>query len=110
MNTIYRKVSVKERLPKEDNIYLTNLGWNKYRIRKPTDRTEYQLWIHEIDEESGSPLSWWLEETRLPDDEQIHDWVCESKEGILFGERREDFEEGAKWMRSLAVTAKDNVR
>lgn len=100
---VYRKVSVKERLPKEDGDYMTNLGWNRYRINKPTDRIEYQLWVHEIDEESGSPLMYWLEETTLPLSVNMpSDEICEQK----FKEFDGNNALYLKWLRSKITQSK----
>lgn len=51
--TVFRKVSVKDRLPKNYSDYFTNVGKVHFRGR-------FYYWVE-----------WWLEEIELPSDEDV---------------------------------------
>ena len=59
MEKIYRKVLTKERLPKETNIYFTDLGKTPFFI----DGKKMEL--------NNTPALWWLEEIEIPADTDI---------------------------------------
>ena len=102
---LFRKVSADERMPNKTGLYHTNRGMTNY--------------FHGLKKFEHDPhIDYWLEEIELPSEEDIerkgdeygvrHGWRSESYDssndvGIAF-------ERGATWVRSLAVTAKDNVR
>lgn len=81
MNTIYRKVSTKERLPKATDVYYTDLG------KTPFFDDEKKL------ELNNTPALWWMEKIELPSNEQIERSSCPDLETEKKGWKR-----GLKYM------------
>ena len=118
---LFRKVSVKERLPQEKGIYIVYVNDNA-NIQMPfvcifsKEQFKWMSGDYKFDEN----ISYWLEEIELPTDENIwagammnckHSGVEGTDSGIAF----DNYVLGAKRVRDFvlagkAVTAKDNVR
>ena len=93
---LFRKVLTKDRVPENGlKSYCTNSG----------------IFIYNGDWHCINPhgIQWWLEEVEFPSDIDIQDEATERYIDVRHS-RANSFIEGANWMRSLAVTAKDNVR
>lgn len=107
---LFRKVSVKERLPKKDDVYF--IIHNGENISTSVFYTMGSGWLTH-----GMTIEYWLEEIELPTKEQIE---SEMKKrftnwgGYFNGGEAKWFNRGARWMMNVlagkAVTAKDNVR
>lgn len=72
MNTIFRKVLPKERLPIQTGRYHTNRGLTNYfheELKYPPKGFEYNI-------------DYWLEEIELPTDEELKEKAKEISEGI----------------------------
>lgn len=103
MNTIFRRVSAKERLPKKDGVYIA--------LRSGYTMGDWDFkngeWTHEGNEGVKYELEWWLEEIELPSNVEIlkEFGATDSSEGDKINRM---WMEGAKWMRDfvLAVTPK----
>jgi|ERR1035437_4238744 hypothetical protein len=100
MNTIFRRVSVKERPPKEDGDYVTNYSLNT-KLLTCTDKRKWTI------KAGGDTLTvtpdYWLEEIQLPSAEEIERCSCPDLEIDKGGWKR-----GAEWMMLLAVGCSPN--
>lgn len=120
METIFRKVSVNDRLPKEDGKYITNYCLETKLLSCECGTcNEKRKWKIKV---GGDTLEvtpdYWLEEIKLPTDEEIISKIdlltdnqanFANEKGIYSQSRAFDtLKSFVKWMR-LAVTAKDNV-
>ena len=93
MKTIFRKVSVKEKLPQQNGICFTSNGLNYY--------SAYEGFSINKDAREKD-VEWWLEEIELPTDEEIKmEFPKYGKDftDLQFQERRE----GAEWMRDFVL-------
>lgn len=102
MTKIYRTVPVKDedgvkgRLPEKEDYYYTNIGKFKYHIG------DCHGWL----DTHGHPVTHWLEEVKIPSDEQIDEGIKKFYDGR---EEVELFDFGircAKWMRDLILNNK----
>lgn len=100
---VYRKVSVKERLPQMIEYYFTSVGlmyFNGNAFEAANLKHEY--------------VDYWLEEVELPSEENIIKQAQEYAQLFphFWNARKQGFEEGANKVKNfvLAATAKDNVR
>lgn len=94
MEKIYRKVSVKERLPNETDVYYTNVG------KVPFFKGERKLTI-----DTDQEILWWLEEVKLPTDEEIFNGSLQYLKEVGSVDNKNvivhDWTNGAKWLRDL---------
>jgi len=96
MNTIFRKVSVEERLPKDGmKGYVTNCG----------------IFIYNGGWHNGdtSGVEWWLEEIKLPAQSEIESEMkkrCTSSGGFFNGADAKWFNRGARWALSFVLVEK----
>lgn len=103
MNTIFRKVLAKKRLPKKDGVYIA--------LRSGFLMGEW-IWKDgewQDDDNSGHKyeLEWWLEEIELPTDEKINEMYPQRNSSGTYLDTNMGRREGAKDIRDfvLAVTA-----
>lgn len=96
MNTIFRKILTKDRLPKIQTRYITNDGWLSFEV-------ESKSFHHSnIFDEQYFP-EWWLEEIELPSQKDI----CLKSE--LRCSPKDTFNEkgfwiwGANWMKDFVL-------
>lgn len=94
MKTIFRKVSVKDRLPNEDGEYITNYGSNTRLLTCNHKRK----WTVQFGDTVEVTPNYWLEEVELPTDKEI-DNTFPLQYGMDILNFNTDTRKGAKWMR-----------
>jgi hypothetical protein len=88
---IFKKVSIKDKLPEEGkNVVTIDSKGNGITYKRFGENWNMPLL------EDNHPIEYWLEETKLPTDEDIQSesWIC----GASQVEEREGFIRGAKWV------------
>ena len=92
MKTIFRKVSVKERLPEHEDNLFTSEGMTPFDLKSKHFYSPHpRKWVYP---------EWWLEEIELPSDKQIEDKVMN---GYLINEENIARVKAAKWMRDFVL-------
>ncbi len=103
METIYRKVYTKDRLPGKEGVYYVEMNkgccglheihfWGHYHNRKD-GKAQVRYWQNTFD--------WWLEEVELPDVNSIHDYAFEHRSDFTDSSEFYGFELGADFMRDF---------
>lgn len=97
METIFRKVSAKERLPFALGDYDTNMGLLNYYDRHSGN------WRNKAGYGTFKP-DWWFEEIELPTDEDIKkEYSYGMRVTASYQQRMDDMRKGAKWMRDFVL-------
>ena len=96
MNTIFRKVMVVDRIPKQTNTYFTGWDNDNRTIIVGSNYFNGKLFEDNEDTERYAQPDWWLEEVELSTDEEIQKFSFCYRTTIQQGE---GFIRGAKFIR-----------